>query len=537
MVQGAKIPNEVPEFDYINHVTYEYRKQKGQFFTPVEIAELMAEWVSQNQNGLKILDPAVGLGIFFRTLLTKDFANRSPFLTGYDIDPDLLLRAQEVFAEKPNVELVCRDYLADGEWDEKYDGIICNPPYLKFHDYDNKEAIRLFEEKGLKMSGFTNIYTLFLLKSLQQLNPGGRMAYIVPSEFMSADYGKQIKKYLLKSGLLRYVIVVDFEVEVFEDVLTTSSILLFAHDEHQKEVEFINVNSLDELKDMTQYVSQYPTDQKKGRVYDIKELDETKKWRMYYQTVNREKYHNLVTFSNYAKVSRGIATGANHYFAFSTEKAEENKIQSKYLVPCLTKAQDVKKHFFTENDFEDLKSRNKNVFLLKLNGFDIKSDAEMQKYIQHGEESGINKRYLTKNRTPWYSMENRAPAPILVTVFNRTGLRFVRNEYGVYNLTAFHCVYVKDDYLPKIDLLMAYLVTNVAKEIFEDSRREYSGGLKKFEPNDLNTAYVVDLEKIAPKQEAEILTLYQDLRKRELTGESITEIVEKLDLIFEKILL
>ena len=28
------------------------------------------------------------------------------------------------------------------DWQNKYDGIICNPPYFKFHDYDNKNIIK-----------------------------------------------------------------------------------------------------------------------------------------------------------------------------------------------------------------------------------------------------------------------------------------------------------------------------------------------------------------------------------------------------------
>ena len=54
----------------------------------------------------------------------------------------------------------------------------------------------------MKLSGFTNIYTLFILKSIWQLRKGGRTAYIVPSEFLNSDYGKDVKKYIKKVVLL-----------------------------------------------------------------------------------------------------------------------------------------------------------------------------------------------------------------------------------------------------------------------------------------------------------------------------------------------
>ena len=69
-------------------------------------------------------------------------------------------------------------------------------------------------------------------------------------------------------------------------------------------------------------------------------------------------------------------------------------------------------------------------------------------------------------------------------------LKFIRNEAEICNLTTFHCIYLVNDLFSKIDidLLFAYLLTDTAKRIFSDNRREYGNGLKKFEPNDLNNA-------------------------------------------------
>ena len=101
-------------------------------------------------------------------------------------------------------------------------------------------------------------------------------------------------------------------------------------------------------------------------------------------------------------------------------------------------------------------------------------------------------------------------------MFNRNGLKFVRNEAGVSNLTTFHCVYIKDASLfasVNIDLLFAYLLTDMAKEIFSDNKREYGNGLNKFEPNDLNKANIVNLSILENKVVSEILFLYQEYRR------------------------
>ncbi len=531
-----EIFTELPEKEYLKTIPSNYRKKLGQFFTPSFIADLMTAWIVNNESGIEILDPALGLGIFIRSIIKNQPDKIEVFkFTGYEIDKNLAKLSKKLLSniQGANIQILNKDYLI-ADWNRKFDGIVCNPPYLKFHDYKSKNSLlNMFKAKlGIKLSGFTNLYTLFILKSLWQLRKGGRAAYIVPSEFLNSNYGKSVKNYIKESGTLRFVIVIDFNLGIFEDAITTSSILLFAKDQNNKEVEFINIKDLKELELIRNYILSYPLTRKKGKVVKIKELDEAQKWRIYYQELNGNKYKHLIPFSKYAKVSRGIATGANNYFMFSESKRIKYGIKMKFLLPCLAKAPYAKKHFFTNNDFKRLKEEDKPVYLL--NATDL-SDENLRKYIELGEKQEIHKRYLTSHRTPWYSLENRPPAPILVKVFNRTGLKFIRNEAGVYNLTSFHCVYLKPNLLPKVDLLMAYLITDVAQEIFEDYRREYGKGLRKFEPNDLNNAYVVDLEKIDLKHEEEILKLFYEIRDKEIRGEDIAKEKNKLNEIFLEI--
>lgn len=526
--------SEIPEKRYIKSVPYQKRKIIGQFFTPLFISDLMASWVL-NSNGKKYLDPAMGLGIFFRSII-KDHKNKIDDLDffGYEKDPIIFEQAKKLFDDcSAKLNFINEDFLDD--WEEKYDGVICNPPYLKFHNYENKDSINKFRSNlNQKFSGFTNIYTLFILKSLKQLNRGGRAAFIVPSEFMNADYGKEIKKYIKKNSTLRFVIVIDFNTGVFDEATTTSSILLFADDENTDNVQFIDVSNLNDFNLIKSRLFFYPGQGNLGEVKKLDELDENIKWRSYYQEMNGDKYENLVPFSEYAKVSRGIATGANKYFVFSEEKCKQYKINKEYLLPCVTKAADIKKSFFGKSDFEELKDRGKSVYLL--NATDL-NDPNVRKYIDKGVKEGIDTRYLTSHRKPWYSIENRPPAPIIVKVFNRDELKFIQNNAEVYNLSAFHCVYLKPKGQSKIDILMAYLLSDVAKEIFNDNRREYGDGLKKFEPNDVNNSLIINLDKIDGESEVKIIKLFNKLREYESKDRNIDKIKRDIDTIFRNLLI
>ena len=249
------IASNEPEKEYSQFVSLEHRKKYAQFFTPYPIAQFMANWITANKQMQTVLDPAFGLGIFARAIRQ---INKECIIKGFEIDSTILQQAENIFDYEENTTILLKDYMFN-DWENRYDGIVCNPPYFKFHDYENKTTLKEIEEKlGLKLNGFTNLYTLFLLKSAYQLNAGGRAAYIIPSEFLNSDYGKLVKSYLIKNKLLRFIIIFNFEENVFDDALTTASILLFANDNEKSEVEFINIKTLDELFNLQKKVSSYP---------------------------------------------------------------------------------------------------------------------------------------------------------------------------------------------------------------------------------------------------------------------------------------
>lgn len=519
------LSNEI-ERKYSDETSMEHRKKFAQFFTPHQIANLMAKWISDDKGIKNILEPAFGLGILSRAILDR---RDDITIKGFEIDKNIFDKSQAVFSENENVSIRLQDYMYN-DWENKYDGIICNPPYFKFHDYDNKNAIREIEEKiSCKLNGFTNLYTLFLLKSVYQLNKNGRAAYIIPSEFLNSDYGKLVKSYLVKNRSLRHIVVINFEENVFDDALTTASILLFANDNKMDAVQFTNITNLDDLSKIEMLINKYPDNTQTKQTVKFEQLDAEIKWRAYYQEQGSIKFKNLVPFARYGKVVRGIATGANEYFTFNLSKAKEHGIQKKYLLPCICRASDVKKLFFAQKDFEDLQTNDSSVFLI--NALNV-TDGYVKKYLSLGEEQEIDKKFLTSSRTPWYSLENRPPAPIWISVFNRNGLKFIRNEAEISNLTTFHCLYLNMFSAPKADLFFSYLLTDVSKEIFNDNRREYGNGLQKFEPNDINKSKMVDLSIINKDTEKIILKDYNLYRQSVIDNNPEEKFIKEINQIF-----
>ena len=534
-IQGPDVDlySDMLEAHYMKNVPYPHRKQMGQFFTPSPIADLMIDWVLRNRP-TKLLDPACGTGIFERSIFKQ--TDEPIKITAYDLDEMMVGICKQLSSlmSTLTMEFIEKDYLLT-PWEPKYDAIICNPPYLKHHHIrDKHKYISTFREKvGSNLSLNTNIYSLFMIKSLHQLTEKGRMAFITPSEFLNANYGVEVKRYLMNSRRWRYIVVFDFKIPIFNGAITTACINLFENSPSSDGLTFIKVKNekgIGELKSLIADGAKKDFATSSVEVFSkpFRNLNPVIKWRQYFEKQHQSSL--LVPFTKYASVTRGIATGANHYFTFNEEELEKFAIDRKYVVPCLTKAYYAPDNIFTESRFDALVSHNKKTHLLYVDG-NIKNE-HLTNYLHLGMAEGIHKRYLTSHRNPWWLTDKREPAPILVIVFGRQGLRFVRNETGVRNLTCFHSVYLTSLGKKFINVLMAFLITNTAQKILGAEKREYGNGLEKFEPNDLNKGLLIDFEVLPTDIVNEIESIYKLWRKTVIENLDGKRYKDKLDDIF-----
>lgn len=520
------------ESAYCSAIAADHRKKHAQFFTPYEIAKFLGSYILNAKREIKeVLEPALGLGIFSRVLRSElDYQNE---IRAFEIDNRIIEFGRTVHAST-GIKLITGDYL--GHWGLNPDCIICNPPYLKFHDYDNLSAVKAINEKiGTNLTGFTNLYTLFILKSLSELPANGRAAYIVPSEFFNADYGVAVKRKLIEMKMLKHIINFHFEKNVFDDALTTSSLLLFENSTDNANVDFYNINSIDELGSIDSIINDNKPagDHVHKFSYTLSELDPSLKWRNYYQDRVIHRSQKLVNLKTFCKVSRGIATGANDYFSFNHSKAKTHNIKQENLLNCICKSADVEKLFFSQDDFEQLARSDKKVFLVDLR---ISPDVYTREYVKFGEAEGIDKKFLTRNRKPWYAIENKKPADIWVGVFSRDGLKFIQNNSDALNLTTFHGIYIHPAYQIFKDLLFAYLLTDLSKEIFSANRREYGNGLSKFEPNDFNNCDVFDFRTLSGDDIAQLNEIIDNLKESQQDPLETDANIEGLDEYFRGLL-
>ena len=461
--------------DYARHVKESRRKSLGQFFTHPDVAEFMVDWTLA-AGGKSLFDPAFGLGVF-REVIPKDSAIE---FSAVEVDPGIIEFWRRKTGENPAF-ITTQDYLLS--WGRRHSNIVCNPPYMRFQNFSNRNVvIREFQRRlGIRLSGYTNGASAFLLKSLSELDPPGRMAYIMPLEFLNTGYGTIVKERLLEAGHLFAILRLDCEKDVFPDATTSVGVILYDKTVSHAAVKFYSIRSIAELAtfDKMEPVSETPCEQ----------LNPGSKWLPFFQRREFQINPNrATTLDFFGRFSRGIATGANEFFVLRPSAAKARGIDRKSeCVPCITKSSQIRKPVFDAADYDALYAADKPVLLFATD--DARSEGAKD-YIRFGENAGFDKRFLTKSRKPWHKTEKRRPAPLLLGVFSRGGYKIVFNKSNALNLTCFHGFQPNLFGRRYLEHLFLYLSSKTGRDIVSLSMRKYGDSLDKFEPNDLNGAWV-----------------------------------------------
>ena len=459
---------------YLEQVGVEHRKNFGQFFTHPAVARFMAQW-ALGSGGESLYDPGFGLGA-----LLEPIAGRSRVaFTASEIDTKILRFWEQATGHIPSF-VANEDYLLS--WNDRHDNIICNPPYMRFQKFHNRDTvINLFAKNlGLQLSGYTNTASAFLVKSLSELGNAGRLAYIMPLEFLNTGYGKLIKNELIRAGHLHTIISLDCEKDIVPDAITSVGIILYDAGVSRQAVDFHSVSSVGALENVLDAspVSRVP----------LSNLNPDHKWLSYFERDRQpSKTTDMVKLDYYGRFSRGIATGANDFFALRPSQAHQRGLDQSECVPCITRSSQVRHAIFSPTDYNALFKADAPVLLFTAN---VGLSQAAEGYVQFGEANGYHRRFITRSRNPWYKTETREPAPMLLGVFARGDYKIIRNLSSAISLSCFHGFRPNQYGRQYINHLFLYLASPAGRKIVAASMRRYGNSLGKFEPNDANEAYV-----------------------------------------------
>lgn len=195
--------------EYASIGTQAEKKTKGQFFTPISVAKLMASMSKFRGSKVDILDPGAGTCILsfslIEYLLQKNSDLKEIQLTVYETDQELLpyTRAALLFLSnwlatknitfshvlhEEDFILHCTQRIRLKKEFLFFDVIISNPPYFKLSISDERtKAAMEF------VSGHPNIYALFMGVASHVVRDKGELIFITPRSFAAGGYFKRFR--------------------------------------------------------------------------------------------------------------------------------------------------------------------------------------------------------------------------------------------------------------------------------------------------------------------------------------------------------
>lgn len=148
-----------------------FKAERGQFFTPRPLVELMAD-LAHVRPGERVLDPTCGSGAFLVVA-----AARGANVDGIEVDPELVALCRlNLKLHGVNPRSVRRADLFREPEDDVWDVILANPPFSV--DIDHPDALRRFAlTRGRRRVSSDE---LFVEAAWRRLRPGGRLATVMP---------------------------------------------------------------------------------------------------------------------------------------------------------------------------------------------------------------------------------------------------------------------------------------------------------------------------------------------------------------------
>lgn len=436
-----KLPSGGPEREAL--------RQKGQFWTPDWVAEAMVAYAVA-AGSTQVFDPAVGAGAFFRAAkLLAEQTDASYKLLGCEIDPGALAKARAAGLSDDDLAGVqITDFVLQPPTGT-FSSIVANPPYIRHHRLGaevkielKKLATRLIRKT---LDGRAGLHVYFFLRALDLLDVNGRLAFIMPADTCEGVFAPTLWDWISRNYRLDAVITFSPAASPFPGVDTNPVIFMIQRacpKEHFLWAKCVHPDNW-QLKSWVR--SEFTAYCPGLRIHE-RRTDEGVATGLSRSPVSSGDSSLRPTLGEFAKVLRGIATGANDYFFLTAGQATELGIPAQFLRPAVGRTRDVIGDEITPQTIKQLEALGRPTLLFCVGDQPVESlPSPVQHYIRHGEGAGLPTRALIATRRPWYRMETRRVPPILFAYLGRRNARFLRNLAGVVPLTGFLCVYPHTD--------------------------------------------------------------------------------------------
>ncbi|HUX24396.1 MAG TPA: class I SAM-dependent methyltransferase [Burkholderiales bacterium] len=448
------------------------RRPSGQTFTPDAVVRGMLDWAARESGTYaRVVDPGAGSGRFTLAALHRFPKARA---IAVELDPvlTLLLRANAAvlgFTDRLDVAIADFRRLSLPAIKGKT-LFIGNPPYVRHHgintEWKNWYSDRL-KKLGHGNSQLAGLHLHFFLKVLELARKGDEGCFITAAEWLDVNYGKALRD-LLSNGLGgKAVFAVAPELCVFDDALVSAAIACFAPGSLRKSINFKRIKQVAGLARLDG-----------GRAVALATAHKEHRWSPFLDTAKRVQHKGFIPLGDLFQVKRGQVTGLNRIWVAG---ASTPAVPRRFLVPCITDSFDISDA--PEHRIASVDQLRRVIDLpASLDGLPVDERKAVDSFLKWAEAEGAAAGYVAQHRKPWWRVNLKDPAPVVMTYMGRRPPVFALNAAGARLINVAHGLYLKqtlsNEYLVA---LVRWLNANVTIA----QGRAYAGGLIKFEPSEV----------------------------------------------------
>jgi adenine-specific DNA-methyltransferase len=471
-------------------------KLLGRFYTPSNLAVAMTEWAIRSMTD-RAIDPSYGGCAFFAAAADRlaELGAKAPMdqLYGVDIDRSapkhLAALARSFGADSTLSENNFRtaDFLSlsHRSFATGVNCILSNPPYVRHHRLTSDQIETARATLGAHADGLSyraSYWAYFVLHSLTFLSPGGRLAVVLPSAFLNADYAGPVRQAL--ASQFRLVRVAVLKERVFRDAQESAVVVLadgFKETSRQTTLE---------VQESVESLLSWCRNDTKPDELPFALARDALDWRSHLigesasdafrKTIARTDCKRLGDLS---RLRIGVVTGANKFFILSDDEVHALKLPTSVLRRIVSGSRQLPDLSLTEKAFDELRLSGRSVWLLAVP--QSCRSAPVMEYTASSEATRAATAYHSRLRDPWYSISDLESPDAFLTYVNGRAPRIILNRANALCTNALHRIRWRGplDVSAQRGLALSFL-TSLSGLSAEISGRSTGGGALKLEPSD-----------------------------------------------------